>query len=70
MTQHYLSLADVAARIGVTDGTMRSYSKKGMLPEPDALTGAGVRAIRGWLPETIDTWNAARPGRGNWSKKG
>ena len=23
-----------------------------------------IGATRGWLPETIDRWNAARPGRG------
>ena len=30
------------------------------LPEPDAMIGR----TRGWLPETIDGWNAKRPGRG------
>ena len=30
------------------------------LPEPDVLIGR----TRGWLPETIDEWNARRPGRG------
>ena len=65
LTKQYLALADVARRIGVTDGTIRSYSAKKMLPKPDALTGTGQRAVRGWLPETIDTWNANRPGRGS-----
>ncbi|MDU5850926.1 MAG: hypothetical protein E6Z42_08230 [Bifidobacterium bifidum] len=27
---------------------------------PDAMIGR----TRGWLPETIDGWNAKRPGRG------
>ncbi|WP_156174972.1 MULTISPECIES: helix-turn-helix transcriptional regulator [Bacteria] len=54
----YLSRAEVAERIGVAVGTLSRYT----LPEPDAMTGT----TRGWLPETIDTWNAARPGRGNW----
>lgn len=40
---------------------MKNPAAKGYnLPEPDALIGA----TRGWLPETIDRWNAARPGRG------
>ena len=26
--------------------------------------GERIGATRGWLPETIDRWNAARPGRG------
>ena len=69
MTEQYLSLADVALKIGVTPGTIWSYSKKGMLPKPDAYTGTGARAVRGWRPETIDAWNRARPGRGNWGKK-
>lgn len=36
-----------------------------LLPKPDAITGTGPNAPRGWLPETIDRWNAERPGRGN-----
>ena len=68
MLTRYLSLYDVAERIGVQPGTIRAYSKIGMLPEPDAYTGAGSRAVRGWLPETIDAWNAARPGKGGRPK--
>lgn len=30
------------------------------LPEPDVTIGR----TRGWLPDTIDQWNAQRPGRG------
>ncbi len=54
----YLSSPEVAERLGVTRGTLNRYK----LPAPDAMTGK----TRGWLPETIDAWNAARPGRGNW----
>lgn len=54
----YLSRAEVADRIGVAVGTLSRYK----LPEPDALTGT----TRGWLPETIDSWNRGRPGRGRW----
>lgn len=64
---HYLSLAQFADRIGVKPATMSRYK----LPEPDATIGplgAGGAlprgTIRGWLPETIDEWNARRPGRG------
>lgn len=56
MTTRYLSLTEVAARLGITTGALAGYK----LPEPDALIGR----TRGWLPETIDEWNAARPGRG------
>lgn len=56
MTTRYLSLTEVAARLGITTGALAGYK----LPEPDALIGR----TRGWLPETIDEWNASRPGRG------
>lgn len=52
----YLSRKQVAERIGVTPGALSRYR----LPEPDATIGD----IRGWLPATIDTWHAQRPGRG------
>ena len=52
----YLSLTEVAQRIGVTSGALSRYK----LPPEDALTGT----VRGWLPATIDAWHAARPGRG------
>ena len=54
----YLGRAEFAARIGVAVGTLSRYK----LPEPDAMIGR----VQGWLPETIDAWNAGRPGRGNW----
>ena len=56
MTTRYLSLTEVARRLGITTGALAGYK----LPEPDALVGR----TRGWLPETNDEWNAARPGRG------
>lgn len=52
----YLSRTQVANRIGVRAATLSRYK----LPEPDATIGAA----RGWLPETIDQWQAQRPGRG------
>lgn len=54
----YLSRAQLAERIGVAVGTLSRYK----LPEPDAMIGT----TRGWLPETVDAWNAGRPGSGNW----
>ncbi|MDD7384776.1 MAG: transcriptional regulator [Actinomycetaceae bacterium] len=60
----YLGVKEFAERIGIGSGTVRSYLHKGLLPEPDALVGIGRRAVRGWLPETIDAWQANRPGRG------
>lgn len=54
----YLSRTGVAQRIGVKRGTVDRYK----LPPADAVIGDR----KGWLPSTIDRWNAARPGRGNW----
>lgn len=56
MTQHYLSRAEFAERIGVKPATMGRYK----LPEPDVMIGS----TRGWSAETVDAWHAARPGRG------
>lgn len=60
MTVQFLSRPQVAARIGVRRETLNKYT----LPEPDAMVGG----LPGWLPETIDSWQATRPGRGNWRK--
>jgi predicted DNA-binding transcriptional regulator AlpA len=64
MTTHYLSLNGVARRLGISPHTAKTYSDDGRLPEPDVVIGEAPRITRGWLPETIDTWNANRPGRG------
>lgn len=56
MTEHYLSLTEVAQKLGITKGALAQYK----LPEADVTVGKA----RGWLPETIDQWNANRPGRG------
>lgn len=56
MTERYLSMTEVAQRLGITKGALATYS----LPEPDAIVGHA----RGWKEQTIDAWNAARPGRG------
>lgn len=56
MAIKYLSIAQFAERVGVTRGTIISYN----LPVPDSYIGK----TRGWLPSTIDEWQARRPGRG------
>ncbi|MDR0945728.1 MAG: hypothetical protein LBM66_06170 [Bifidobacteriaceae bacterium] len=56
MTEVYLSFNDVARRLGITPGALGSLK----LPDPEVRVGKA----RGWRPETIDAWNAARPGRG------
>lgn len=52
--RRYLSRPEVAARIGVQPDTLNRYK----LPVPDAQIGS---RLVGWLPETIDEWDANRP---------
>ncbi|WP_230314223.1 hypothetical protein [Nakamurella alba] len=49
----FLSRAEVAEHIGVKPDTLGRYR----VPAPDAEVGR----VRGWLPATIDLWNAQRP---------
>lgn len=65
VTRQYLSLQDVADHLGVSRNTVAQYK----LPEPDVRVGTGLNAPRGWSVETIDAWNAQRPGRGRWGKR-
>ncbi|MDF3309734.1 hypothetical protein P3H15_32470 [Rhodococcus sp. T2V] len=65
--KQYLSRAQVADRIGVQEGALSRYK----MPPPDAVIGplnddgsVPRGTFRGWLAETIDEWNANRPGRG------
>lgn len=53
---HYLSLGEVADMLGYSFNTIKSYWRKGMLPEPDAKVGRN----HGWLPATIREWQAHR----------
>ena len=52
----YLSRPEIAERIGVKPDTMNRYK----MPAPDAMIGR----LPGWTVETVDAWNAARPGQG------
>lgn len=65
--KHYLSRVEVAERIGVAPDTLSRYK----LPTPDVVVGPVNEdgslprgTVRGWLPTTIDEWNANRPGSG------
>jgi hypothetical protein len=50
---HYLGLAGLQSLTGVE------------LPPPDVIVGDR----KGWKKETIDAWNAQRPGRGRWGPR-
>ena len=49
----YLSRKQFAERIGVQQTTLSRYNR----PDHDAQVGE----VRGWLPETVDTWESQRP---------
>ncbi|QQM15121.1 helix-turn-helix DNA-binding domain protein [Gordonia phage Banquo] len=56
----YMSRGDIAEYLDVTVDTVKSYDKRGYLPEPDATIGR----VFGWKRETIERWAESRPGRG------
>ena len=64
MTTEYLGTAAVAERVGLTVHTIRSYIFKGLMPSPDVVITTPSGPLRGWSPETVDAWQASRPGRG------
>lgn len=57
MAIRYLTTSEAAARCGITVSTWNRYKT----PPEDAITGK----IKGYLPQTVDEWNARRPGQGN-----
>lgn len=64
MPVEYMSLAGVAERLGIAASTAKKYLDEKRLPEPDVKIGAGSRWTYGWSSETVDAWQASRPGRG------
>jgi len=65
--RHYLNRAQVEEYLGLAPGSLSKYK----LPDPDVIVGPvnddGTiprGTVRGWTRETIDRWNATRPGRG------
>lgn len=62
----YLDSAGVARLLGVSPATIRAYRSRGQagFPEPDVIVGD----TPGWLPATIERWQAQRRGPGNWRR--
>lgn len=56
-----LTVAQVAARLGIAPSTWRSYVNTKHAPAKD---GEYDRRTPWWFASTIDAWAAARPGRG------
>lgn len=61
-----LDYAGIAARTGLSAGTLRKYRMLGYLPEPDLLPTPDRPR---WYATTIEDWLASRPGRGNWGQR-
>ena len=64
--REYLSMTGFALRTGRTTGTLASYTRKNLMPEPDVIItdGQGGRETRGWTPATIDYWTTHHVGQG------
>jgi predicted DNA-binding transcriptional regulator AlpA len=56
----YLTSEQLADRLGVRRGSIHRYRTRGDLPEPDEVIGRSPV----WKVETIECWEAARPGHG------
>ena len=52
----YLDSRAVGERVGLAHQTVRQMRARGQMPDPDAMIGRAV----GWLPATIDRWQASR----------
>lgn len=50
--ERYLSISEVADRIGQKRATVRKWHERGQMPEPVALIGD----VSGWTPGQIDGW--------------
>ncbi len=59
-------IREIAQTLGVAESTVRAYrARPGQLPPADGEDRYGPW----WLPETITTWAANRPGPGNRSTR-
>lgn len=50
-TDELLTVADIAARLSVSDKTVRNWRSAGILPEP-----IGIGGVIRWRPETFEQW--------------
>lgn len=68
MTPRYLSTTGFAQYIGLSDSSIESYYRKGLLPEPDIYYIMRNSRRPAWTVDTIEDWMANRPGRGRRRK--
>ena len=68
MDDNMLTKKEVAARLGVKPATINSrYYARGF-PKPDRAILREGRWVSAWHVDTVDGWQAARPGRGRWGR--
>ena len=60
----WLTVAEVAERLGIEESTWRAYVARGQAPAAESKIGP----LPVWRTETIDAWLAERPGRGRWGR--
>lgn len=65
MIPRYLGITGFAEYVGLANGTIQSYLRKNMLPEPDIyyIMRGGKRPA--WTVNTIEDWIDNRPGKGH-----
>lgn len=61
-----LYLAEFAARVGLSRGTLSTWSSRRLprgnpVPDADGVELTGGKARRWWLAATADAWQARRP---------
>lgn len=47
---------DIAAELGISEGTLRNYRKRGYMPPPDVMLADRPR----WRKATIEDWRQQR----------
>jgi excisionase family DNA binding protein len=54
--ERYLTVTEVAERLGLAPSTLTAYRARGRMPAPDVQYGRTPL----WRPETITRWRAAQ----------
>lgn len=63
MAKKYLSSAGAASHLGLSPSTVATYRARGIFPPPNVIIGEGKAQVFGWSKETLDIWQANRPGK-------
>ena len=75
----YMDAEQVAAKVGITPGSVRMYLKRSrrrltegleLRPQDLPLPDITVSRSPAWLTSTVETWIEARPGRGRHRSAG